>query len=259
MRIAVFSDVHGNAFALAAVLDAIAADGPFDRIIAAGDLAFGGSDPARCIDLLREAGVEAVYGNTDEFIFRMDMPPGDDQHLKKWSAIREDAAWAIEKLGPDRIWWLAELPFDLRLDPTDRPPDRLLVFHANPEDVEGVLYPGRTDQENLFGRVLQPDDDPQLTAWLDPRGAGTMAFGHFHYSSERTVRGKRLVNVAPVSMPAIDRAPQARYSVFDWDGHNWELHRRFVVYDYTQEIAALAQSGMPHWETHAGTFPGRRI
>jgi len=41
MRIAVFSDVHGNAFALAAVLEAIAADGTFDRVIAAGTMAFG--------------------------------------------------------------------------------------------------------------------------------------------------------------------------------------------------------------------------
>ncbi|MCB9136605.1 MAG: metallophosphoesterase [Anaerolineales bacterium] len=45
MRLAIFSDIHGNRFALEAVLNALLADGPFDAVIAAGDLALGGGRP----------------------------------------------------------------------------------------------------------------------------------------------------------------------------------------------------------------------
>ena len=84
MRIGVFSDIHGNPYACEAVLQAITVDGHFDTIVAAGDLCLGGSDPAKCVDLLEGSGVEAVYGNTDEYIFEPEKEPGDDLHRTKW-------------------------------------------------------------------------------------------------------------------------------------------------------------------------------
>jgi hypothetical protein len=67
MRVAVLSDTHGNLPALEAVLEAIEQDSP-DLVVMAGDAAFGGPWPAECIDFLRQRGIPAVRGNTDEFL-----------------------------------------------------------------------------------------------------------------------------------------------------------------------------------------------
>jgi len=48
-RIALFSDVHGVAQALAAVGEAVAASSP-DVVAIAGDLVFNGGDPAATVD-----------------------------------------------------------------------------------------------------------------------------------------------------------------------------------------------------------------
>ena len=53
MRLASFSDVHGNLSALEAVRAAIAAAAP-DVVMVAGDLVLNGPDPAAVIDGLRE-------------------------------------------------------------------------------------------------------------------------------------------------------------------------------------------------------------
>lgn len=255
MRIAVFSDIHGNPFALDAVLTSLAETGPFDHVIAAGDLAFGGSDAAGCIDRIREAKIHAVYGNTEVYLHSPEQKPGDALHLKKWDRILDDVWWTREVLGEERIEWLAGLPFDLRFSPTGRPEDALLVFHANPKSIEEMLLPPPADQERLFGEIVQPDDDPDLARLFAGVRERTVAFGHYHFTSERLWHGHRLVNVSPVSMPAKDHDPRARYTIFDWSGTRWELTRRYVDYDYTQELRALAASGMPHWQDHAATFP----
>ena len=52
MRVAVFSDCHGNAIALEAVLADIEGTGGVEAHWVIGDVADMGSDPARCIVLL---------------------------------------------------------------------------------------------------------------------------------------------------------------------------------------------------------------
>ena len=66
-RIAVFSDVHGNSEALAAVRAAIAQAAP-DVVMVAGDLVLNGPEPAAAVDAIREfeaGGALVVQGNTD--------------------------------------------------------------------------------------------------------------------------------------------------------------------------------------------------
>ena len=66
-RMAVLSDVHGNAVALDAVRAAIRSARP-DVVAVAGDLVFNGPEPAAVVDTLREMesdGAMIIAGNTD--------------------------------------------------------------------------------------------------------------------------------------------------------------------------------------------------
>jgi predicted phosphodiesterase len=253
-RIAVFSDLHGNPFALDALLESLHGNGPFDRVIAAGDLAFGGSDPAYCIDRIREARIEAVYGNTEVYIYAPEKTPGDRLHLKKWDRILEDVHWHRHVLGQNRVAWLRGLPFSLTFNPSADPKEGLHIFHANPRDIETMLLPPAEDQVRIEGQLLQPDNDPVLIAALSGVGPNTLVFGHYHFSSLRKWGEKRLINIAPASCPAKDQDPRTRYTVFEWDGR-WTFRRILLAYDYGKEIAALPGCGLPNWQDSANTFP----
>ena len=129
-----------------------------------------------------------------------------------------------------------------------------MIVHANPSDVELMVYPAPEGQRALWGRVRQPDDDPDLAAVFDGVKAGVVAFGHFHTTFQRQWRGIRLVDVAPCSLPSIDRDPRARYTLFEWEGSGWKITHRWVEYDYRLESEALRRSGMPYRETFTRYF-----
>src|SRR4029453_3519103 len=64
MRVAVISDIHGNAHALDAVLQAIA-DDEVDAIWSLGDVVGYGPRPNRCCRLVRDAADVGLRGNHD--------------------------------------------------------------------------------------------------------------------------------------------------------------------------------------------------
>src|SRR5262245_59963888 len=64
MRVAVISDIHGNAHALDAVLEAIAAD-DVEAVWSLGDVVGYGPRPNRCCRIVREATDVGLRGNHD--------------------------------------------------------------------------------------------------------------------------------------------------------------------------------------------------
>ena len=69
MRLALFSDVHGNSIALDAVLADIAAQGGVDGYWILGDLAAIGYDPVGAIErLVALPNVRFTRGNTDRYV-----------------------------------------------------------------------------------------------------------------------------------------------------------------------------------------------
>ena len=64
MRIAVFSDIHGNYQALKAVLEDIKNEN-FDEVIFLGDIIGFGPKPNECLELLLNSDISVVVGNHD--------------------------------------------------------------------------------------------------------------------------------------------------------------------------------------------------
>lgn len=99
MRIAIFTDIHGNPLSTRAVLDAISDNGFFNAIVLAGDTCFGGSDSADCIDMVRAAIVQMVYGNEEEFVFSSLEEPPSEAYRARWSQTYRESRWAEAQLG----------------------------------------------------------------------------------------------------------------------------------------------------------------
>lgn len=249
MRVAVFSDVHGNLTALNAVLQDID-EQDVDHIVFAGDLCFLGPRPQACLERVRNREeIAAIYGNTDEWI---DGPPllSDDikeEERQRQQRIHDTATWTREALSEMERAWLRELPFQRRISPTVNPGDDLLIVHANPVDVNQLIFPPEDIQETMYDKVRQSDE--ALQPLLDNIACGVLAFGHLHIPFIRPWNDLVLANISSVNMPG-DGDPRAKYGILTWDGDAWNIEHRRVDYDIEREIEAYRIARPPGWEQY---------
>lgn len=252
MRIAIFSDVHGNLTALEAVLADIGQQG-VDELVFGGDLCLFGARPAESLALIRGQKIPAVYGNTEIWLespppLLADLPPAEQSRRQLLQAI---AAWTRHQLSDSDRAWLADLPFSRRISPTADPAGDLLITHANPRDVYGVIFPPPAAQQGLYGQVRQSDDD--LNGLLGQTTAAVIAFGHIHIPFVRHWRGLRLVNISSVSLPG-DGNPAAKYAILTWQAGQWLVEHRQVAYDVRPEIAAFESQQPPNWQNNVASL-----
>ncbi len=250
MRVAIFSDVHGNLTALEAVLEQIGSRA-VDETVFAGDLCLVGPRPAECLRRVQEARILSIYGNTDDWVLGRQAPPEKLSDLAQWTAAQ---------LSESEQDWLDGLAFSQRFSPTGLAKDDLLVVHANPVDVNQLIFPPESEQMARYGRVRQTDEE--LTSQLSGCDAAVLAFGHLHIPSERSWQQLRLFNISSVSMPG-DGDPRAKYGIFTWEGVAWSFERYAVDYDVRRELAAYERERPPGWEKFVetmeveGCFPQR--
>lgn len=223
MRVAIFSDVHGNATAMDAVLADIRARGPFDRILYGGDFAFGGPRPREAVEQLIEAGYPAVIGNTDEMVAAS--PEG---------AAGAVAAWARTRLTPEQVDWLRALPRLQRVEPSGGPP--LVLVHATPWSTTDLIEPAASE-----GTVARAFEQAETHA---------LVYGHIHRAYIREVAGGLIVNAGSAGFP-FDGDPRPAWSVLALERGAWRAEIVRVEYNREAVIQDLLTSDHPDAETFA--------
>lgn len=249
MRIAIYSDVHGNLTALQTVLADIKKQAP-DLIAFAGDLCWMGARPRACLELARAETDIFVYGNTDEFIYALPEPPADldEEGQKRWEGFQQTAVWLNNQLGPENVDWLRRLPFSHRLGPTAVSSDDLLIVHANPLDVNQMIAPTDAFQQEILGEVKWPQSDEELRPLLETTSAGIIAFGHLHVPNVRRWGDKILANISSVNLPS-DGDSRAKYGLLTWrKGDGWSVEKRLVAYNTHQEREIISFVKPPNWQ-----------
>ena len=220
MRVAIFSDIHGNLVGLDACIADLQAQGGADAIIAAGDLCADGPKPKKVLQRLQEIGATCLRGNTDRYL----SDPSGESFSGTEAAQLE---WTRREIGEKYVSFLAELPFALRLGDDD---NQLLVVHANPT----------TDHEHLW-----PDaSDETLERLIGDERAAVIAFGHLHLPYTRMWRGKLLVNVASAGLPK-DGDARATYAILTEESGGWSVKHRRVDFDVKRVATQLADCGIP--------------
>lgn len=257
MKVAIFSDVHGNLTALEAVLADIARQGP-DVILFAGDLCYSGARPSACASLLQSRpDILCLHGNTDLIITQPPPPPDDaDETLRKrYAHLAQVCRWTEAELTAEQAAWLQGLPFSFRLGPTNEAASDLLVVHANPQDVHQPIFPAADVQRARWGEVRHEQPDAEIAPLLAGVTAGVIAFGHVHFPNVRHWHGLMLANISAVSLP-MDGEVHARYGVLNWADGRWSITYRQVAYDLAAEKTALGQKKPPGWEDLAARLSG---
>ncbi|MCR5730444.1 MAG: metallophosphoesterase [Ruminococcus sp.] len=103
MKIAVFSDVHGNLGALKAVLEQIKEKNA-DKIVFLGDIFQRGNEEFECLDMLRASEVVCLKGNCELYTEHgVDVDP-DVEHLREYyDGIRKE-------ITPEQMEFIKQMP-----------------------------------------------------------------------------------------------------------------------------------------------------
>ena len=225
MRIAVLSDVHGNVRALEAVLADMRRRGPFDQIVNAGDLAFGGPRPREAMDLLMREQYPTVRGNTDEWLAGVPGEPESGSKADSWMAV---ASWTREHLTSGHLAFLRSLPLSYRVESPGGPP--FVVVHAMPASTT---------------EVLAPDAPVEVVARaFEQARTRTLAYGHIHRPYVRDAAGGLVVNVGSVGFP-FDGVPRPAWAVFTLEGGRWSAEIVRGAYDPEAVAQDLLASDHP--------------
>lgn len=219
MRLAVLGDVHGNAFALRAVLNDIAAASP-DEVLNLGDAVWGAADPATAWALQQEHAPPSVRGNTDERV----------AGLKDGKAALRD--WLLPLLPEDAARTLGALPTTL-----DTAGGEVRLAHGSPRSPWEDLLLTRDD-----GRS-RPATRPEIRERLGDFAGRVVVVGHTHWEMLSVVDGVTVVNAGPVSRQK-DGLPHARWVLLTRQAGVWNAEFRRTPYD-TAAAAAWARTHGP--------------
>lgn len=242
MRVALISDLHGNALSLRAVLDDIARVG-VDQIVCLGDCATLGPEPEAVLDMLRDLGCPVILGNHDDFML-------DPELIRRYTevpVIVDAVDWCRDHLAPRHLEFVRTFKTELELELDGDA--KLFLFHGSP----------RSHMEDLLA-TTPPDE---LDTLLGGRTATVMAGGHTHVQMLRQHRGMLLVNPGSVGMPFREanvpgRAPtvlgHAEYAVVEGAGGSVQVTLRRVPVDRDALRRAAVATDHPLGEMLAAAY-----
>jgi putative phosphoesterase len=210
-KVAVISDVHGNAVALSAVLAELEREQP-DLIVSCGDLTWGPL-PEETYVLARGLNARFVRGNADRAVLENVSETEREQwmqahHTDEMRAFlgtfEEQVVVDVDGLGPVRF------------------------CHGSPRTDEECVTP-ETPEERVR----------EFSARVDER---VIVSGHVHIQFDREVAGIRSVNSGSVGLPYEGR-PGAFWAML---GPDVEMRR--TEYDLEDTVERYRASGQPNVE-----------
>lgn len=204
MKICLFSDIHGNGPAFRSAYTMMIEE-KADAYLFLGDLCGYYFDQTEIFSLLRSLpNLMALKGNHDQMF--LNILKGDDglraSYLNTYGRSMENL---LEDDTGDLNRWLSSLPETNILSEFN-----IKIWHGSPWDpLEGYVYP----------------DSPLETFLSDP--ASLFLLGHTHYSMDRVIQNKRIVNPGSLGQPRNGRWPT--YAVVELSSQ--EVSFRDVYYD----------------------------
>ncbi|HZK67163.1 MAG TPA: metallophosphoesterase family protein [Chloroflexota bacterium] len=226
MRIAIFSDIHGNRHALSAVLANIDQEAP-DRVYCLGDLVGYGAYPNEVIERIRDRGIPTIMGNYDDGVGFDKDECGcayKEPEMKRLGDL--SLMWAREAVTPENKEFLRSLVPKIRFKVGGK---EILLVHGSPRKINEYVYEDRLPAS--------------LEHIAKSAEADALVFGHTHLPYTKEVAGVLLVNDGSVGKPK-DSDARAGYVILDV-GSEVKVEFRRVPYDVAAAAAAVRESGLP--------------
>lgn len=235
MRIAVMSDIHGNLWALDAVLADIARRN-VDATVNLGDILSGPLLPAETAERLMALGLPTIRGNHERQVLEHDP-----------ARMGASDRWAHDHIAPAHRAWIAALPSSLRLQ------DEVLMVHGTPGS-DLVYWMETVDPSGqrtaTYEEVLERAGDAQ---------ASLVLCGHTHVPRSVLLDdGRLVVNPGSVGLQAYgddepyphkaeNGSPHARYAIVERTASGWAVEQYAVAYDWHAAAGVAQRHGRPDW------------
>lgn len=233
MRVALFSDTHGNYVSLEAVITDFQQYG-VDAIVCLGDVAATGAQPKECVQRVQALGCPIVMGNTDAWLLEPKPTKNADEFTSQIEAID---IWCSEQLSQEEKAFMQTFVATYTLDLDED--TQLLCYHGSPRNHSEIINPDT------------PEDD--LLEIFDGHDALVMVGGHTHNPMCRRLKDKVLVNGGSVGLPyefkmsgEVRNPPWAEYVIIESQQGQLDITLRRIPVAINKIKAAIRTSGMPH-------------
>jgi predicted phosphodiesterase len=231
MQIAVIADIHGNTWALDAVLGDIERRG-IAEIVNLGDNVYGSLDPAGTAERLMRSPIVSISGNQDRVVF--------DQSEAVLRSF--DHQFVTGLMSQAQLRWLAGLP------PSHTIGD-VFCCHGTPASDETYLL------EHVTEHGVSLSDSATIQSHLRDVRQAVVLCGHSHVP--RTVwlpDGRLVVNPGSVGIPAYTHdlplphvmeagSPHARYALLARRADGWAVEHVAVPYPWDAVAAVARRNG----------------
>jgi len=198
LKIAVFSDVHGNYLNLLSFYES-SLEMRIDKYICLGDLCDYYPDNKKVIDFVKEKKITCVLGNHDEFYL-----PGKTLSQEKKNAYNFDENLLESKSTLD---FLNNLPLKFELKVNNK---FVLFCHASPND--------------FLNTYVYPDTDLKTYETIP---YDIVFMGHTHRQFLRQEKNKIFCNVGSIGLPR-DNGTLMGFAVLDTDTMDVLLYRKKI-------------------------------
>ncbi len=232
MKIAILSDIHGNFWALDAVLRDLEVREP-DLIVNLGDSLYGPLDPMGTFDIIRSLPIVSIAGNEDRLILERNHE----------SPTLE---FVMNELNAKAMDWLSSLPSTLTVMSS------FFLCHGTPLSDTTYLL------ENVQGKNISARDPKEVESLLAGVTAKLVLCGHSHLPRIVQAGGKLVVNPGSVGCPAFDddhpnlhmvenHSPHARYALLDYAEGMKGIEHVIVPYDHEKAARQAEKNQRPDW------------
>jgi len=227
MRVAIFSDIHGNLPALEAVLDDIRGR-DVDAVYCLGDLVGYAAFPNEATERIRRDQIPTIMGNYDDGVgFDRDECGCAYREEDERQRGQRSLEWTKARVTPENKAFLRTLHSEIR---TAIDGKRVLLVHGSPRKMNEYLFEDRPISS--FQRLAASSN------------ADVIVFGHTHKPYTKLVDGVWFVNVGSVGKPK-DGNWHACYAILDVSADPPAAFVR-LPYDIGIVTAAIRDSELPH-------------
>ncbi len=212
MKILILADIHANWHALSAIKET------FDACLFLGDAVEYGTNPAPCIEWIRDHATYSVRGNHDHAVVQR-VPPANGTGFRRLASATREQHWKV--LQPAHFKFLSRLPVTQHVELGGY---TFHMVHATPRDpLDEYLA---NDPEGWEQRLKGIEAD-------------FICVGHTHIPFHVQLGKRQLFNPGSVGQPR-DGDPRCAYAVLE----NGLVRFRRVEYDIEGAIAQMCQSGI---------------
>ena len=227
MRVAIFSDIHGNLPALEAVFDDIHRQG-VDAVYCLGDLVGYAPFPNEVTERIRREQIPTIMGNYDDGVgFDRDECGCAYREADERQRGQQSLEWTKACVTAENKAFLRTLLPEIR---TAIDGKRLLLVHGSPRKMNEYLFEDRPISS--FERLAASSN------------ADIIVFGHTHRPYTKQIGEVWFVNVGSVGKPK-DGDRRACYAILETTADPPASFVR-VPYDIDKVTQAIRSSELPH-------------